>query len=59
MALSSYSPNEYANTALGLLGSLRYDPYNELQSLNDIERQAIYSYNTASMSPGQRLAMYS
>lgn len=59
MALSSYTPNEYTNTVLGLLGSLRYDPYNELQSLNDIERQAIYSYNTASMSPGQRLAMYS
>lgn len=59
MALSSYTPNEYTNAVLGLLGSLRYDPYNELQSLNDIERQAIYSYNTASMSPGQRLAMYS
>lgn len=59
MALSSYTPNEYTNTVLGLLGSLRYDPYNELQSLNDIERQAMYSYNTASMSPGQRLAMYS
>lgn len=59
MAFNPYVPNKNASAALDELASLRYDPYNEIQTLKDQERQAIYNYNQASMSPGQRIAMLS
>ena len=41
-AYNAYNPNPYAGKALSILGGLRYDPYNQFQSINDDVRQGLY-----------------
>lgn len=42
-----YAPNPYENEALTKLGSIKYDPYNQIRSIYDIDRQNRYFINQA------------
>lgn len=59
VAFNPYTINNNAAAAANELASLHYDPYPMLNSLREIDRQAIYNMNTASLSPAQRMAMLS
>ena len=53
---SPYARNESANTALNELNSLRYDPYNSVNAINDAYRQGLYGINNGgALSPGQKM----
>mgnify|MGYP006988826277 CR=1 FL=1 len=57
-AANSYVANPTARQALGILGSMRYDPYNKIQAVKDANREALYSINhSGGLSRGQRMAM--
>ena len=53
---SPYARNESANTALNELNSLRHDPYNSVNAINDAYRQGLYGINNGgALSPGQKM----
>ncbi|QOR57628.1 hypothetical protein [uncultured phage cr130_1] len=55
---SPYARNESANTALNELNSLRYDPYNSVNAINDAYRQGLYGINNGgALSPGQKMVL--
>lgn len=57
-AYNSYVSNPYGETALKTLGSLRFDPTAQLNSLRDNYRQGVYTNNQmGGLSAGQRAAM--
>lgn len=57
-AENPYVGNANARQALGVLGSLRDDPYNRIQAIKGANRQNIYAINqSGAYSPGQRMAM--
>lgn len=57
-AYNSYVSNPYGETALRTLGSLRFDPTAQLNSLRDSYRQGVYTNNQmGGLSAGQRAAM--
>lgn len=57
---NSYVANPTSRQALQVLGSMRYDPYNQVQAVRDAYRQGVYNINQAgALTPGQRLAMLS
>lgn len=59
-AYNSYVSNPYGETALRTLGSLRFDPTAQLNSLRDSYRQGVYTNNQmGGLSAGQRAAMLS
>ena len=52
--------NPTAQSALNVLGSLRYDPYRQIRQLTTAGRQNLYNINNAgSLSAGQRAALAS
>lgn len=55
---NTYTPNINAESAFKLLGG-RFDPTTQLNSLNDVTRQAMYNINQSPYSSGQRLGMMS
>lgn len=57
-AQNSYVRNSNADRALGILGSMRFDPYQQAQQINNAYRQGLYNINqSAGLSGGQRMAM--
>lgn len=59
-AQNSFVANPTAPAALRTLGSLRYDPTNQLNQLRTATRQGLYNINNAgSLSAGQRAALAS
>lgn len=60
VAQNSYVANPTARQALQALSSMRYDPYIQVQAINDAYRQGLYNINQAgALTSGQRLAMLS
>lgn len=60
MAQNSYVANPVSRQALQTLGSMRYDPYNQVQAVRDTYRQGVYNINQAgALTSGQRLAALS
>lgn len=59
-AQNSYVPNSTADSALNILGGLRYDPSAQLAEINRVAGQNRYNINNAgSLSAGQRVALSS
>lgn len=59
-AQNSYVPNASADSALGILGSLRYNPTNALNAVTNAHRQSLYDINQAgNLSSAQRTMLRS
>lgn len=57
-AQNSFVPNATANSALNILGNLRYDPSAQLAEMSRVAGQNRYNINTAgNLSSGQRAAL--
>lgn len=57
-AANSYVRNQNADRALGILGSMRFDPYQQVQQVRDAYRQGAYNIaNAGGLSQGQRMKM--
>lgn len=57
-AANSYVRNGNADRALSILSQMRYDPYNQVQSIRNAYRQGLYSVGqSGGLSLGQRMKM--
>lgn len=56
-AQNSYVPNANADRALNILGTMRFNPYSQVQALRGANKQGIYQINQSGYSPGQRMSM--
>lgn len=55
---NSYAPNSNADRAIGILGQMRFDPYQQVQQVRDAYRQGLYNINQqGGLSAGQRSKM--
>ena len=54
---NSYVPDYNGARALDILSKLRYNPYNELNNINDQSRQALYSIIANPYAMSQRMAL--
>ena len=57
-AANSYVRNQNADRALGILGSMRFDPYQQVEQVRNAYRQGAYNIaNAGGLSQGQRMKM--
>ena len=57
-AANSYVRNQNADRALGILGSMRFDPYQQVEQVRNAYRQGVYNIaNAGGLSQGQRMKM--
>lgn len=57
-AANSYIRNQNADRALGILGSMRFDPYQQVEQVRNAYRQGAYNIaNAGGLSQGQRMKM--
>lgn len=57
-AANSYVRNQNADRALGILGSMRFDPYQQIEQVRNAYRQGAYNIaNAGGLSQGQRMKM--